>query len=129
MLTIRVFVAGLILFLALGGIGWGMWQYQSGWREGRNALLTEQAEAAEKLRQENTHRQQVEDARAAEAEQQGEAKTVTITREVVKYVQTPGRNVCQFDDRRLRIKADAVANANFIPGFDGEAVQDAASGK
>ena len=129
MLTIRVFVAGLILFLALGGIGWGMWQYQSGWREGRNALLTEQAEAAEKLRQENTHRQQVEDTKAAAVEKQGEAKTVTITREVVRYVQTPGRNVCQFDDRRLRIKADAVANASNIPGFDGEAVPDGNASK
>ena len=129
MLTIRVFVAGLILFLALGGIGWGMWQYQSGWREGRTALLAEQSEAAEKLRQENTHRQHVEDTKAVEAEQQGEAKTVTITREVVRYVQTPGRNVCLFDDRRLRIKADAVANASNIPGFDGESVPDAAASK
>lgn len=129
MLSIRVFVAGVIVFLSLGCIGWGMWQYQTGWQEGRTALLAEQSEAAEKLRKENAQRQQAEDTKAAEAEQQGEAKTVTITREVVKYVQTPGRNVCLFDDRRLRIKADAVANASFIPGFDGAAVPDAAAGK
>lgn len=128
MLNIRLYLA-TVAVLALAGYGWGLWQHQTGWQEGRTVLLAEQSEAAEKLRQENAQRQQVEDTRAAEAEQQGEAKTVTITREVVKYVQTPGRNVCQFDDRRLRIKADAVANASNIPGFDGEAVQDAAAGK
>ena len=128
MLNIRIYLATVVV-LSLAGYGWGLWQHQTGWREGRNALLAEQAEAAEKLRQENTHRQQVEDTKAAAVEKQGEAKTVTITREVVRYVQTPGRNVCLFDDRRLRIKADAVANASNIPGFDGGAVQDAASGK
>lgn len=128
MLNIRLYLA-TVAALALAGYGWGLWQHHTGWREGRNALLAEQSEAAEKLRQENAQRQQVEDTKAAAAEEQGEAKTVTITREVVKYVQTPGRNVCQFDDRRLRIKADAVANASNIPGFDGDAVQDAAAGK
>ena len=128
MFNIRLYLA-TVAMLALAGYGWGLWQHQTGWREGRTALLAEQSEAAEKLHQENTHRQQVEDTKAAEAEQQGEAKTVTITREVVKYVQTPGRNVCLFDDRRLRIKADAVANASNIPGFDEAAVPDAASGK
>lgn len=128
MLNIRIYLA-TVAALALAGYGWGLWQHHTGWREGRNALLAEQSEAAEKLRQENTQRQQVEDTKAAEAERQGEAKTVTITREVVRYVQTPGRNVCLFDDRRLRIKADAVANASNIPGFDDTTVQDAAAGK
>lgn len=128
MLNIRIYLA-TVAALALAGYGWGLWQHQTGWRDGCNALLAEQSEAAEKLRQENAQRQQVEDTKAAEAERQGEAKTVTITREVVRYVQTPGRNVCLFDDRRLRIKADAVANASNIPSFDDSAVQDAASGK
>lgn len=128
MLNIRLYLA-TVAALSLACYGWGLWQHQTGWREGRTALLAEQSEAAEKLRKENAQRQQVEDTKAAEAEQQGEAKTVTITREVVKYVQTPGRNVCLFDDRRLRIKADAVANASNIPGFDGEAVPDAAAGR
>jgi uncharacterized protein HemX len=128
MLNIRLYLA-TVAVLALAGYGWGLWQSHTGWQEGRTALLVEQSEVAEKLRKENAQRQQVEDAKAAKAEQQGEAKTVTITREVVKYVQTPGRNVCLFDDRRLRIKADAATNASNIPGFDGEAVQDAATGK
>ena len=128
MLNIRLYLA-TVAVLALAGYGWGLWQNHTGRQEGRTALLAEQSEAAEKLRQENAQRQLVEYTKGAEAEQQGEAKTVTITREVVKYVQTPGRNVCRFDDRRLRIKADAVANASNIPGFDEAAVPDAASGK
>ena len=128
MLNIRLYLA-TVAALALAGYGWGLWQNHIGWLEGRAALQDEQSEAAEKLRQENTHRQQVEDTKAAEAEQQGEAKTITITKELIRYVQIPGRNVCLFDDRRLRIKADAVANASNIPGFDDSAVQDAASGK
>ena len=128
MMNIRLYLA-TVAALTLAGYGWGLWQHQTGWRDGRNALLAEQSEAAEKLRQENTQRQQVEDAKAAAVEKQGEAKTVTITKELIRYVQTPGRNVCQFDDRRLRIKADAVANASFIPGFDGEAVPDGNAGK
>jgi hypothetical protein len=127
MLNIRVYLV-TVAVMTLAGYGWGFWQNHTGWQDGRTALLAEQSEAAEKLRKENTQRQQVEDTKAAEAEQQGEAKTVTITREVVRYVQTPGRNVCLFDDRRLRIKADAATNASNIPGFDGEAVQDAAAG-
>lgn len=128
MLNIRLYLA-TVAALALACYGWGLWQHQTGWRDGRDALRTEQAEAAEKLRQENTHRQQVEDAKAVEAEQQGEAKTITITKELIRYVQIPGRNVCQFDDRRLRIKADAVANASNIPGFDEAAVPDGNAGK
>ena len=127
-MNIRIYLA-TVAVLSLACYGWGLWQHQTGWREGRTALLAEQSEAAEKLRQENAQRHQVEDTRAAEAEEQGEAKTVTITSEVVKYVQTPGRNVCLFDDRRLRIKSDAVANANFASGFDASPVPDAAAGK
>ena len=128
MLNIRLYLV-TVAAITLAGYGWGLWQHHTGWADGRAALLAEQSEAAEKLRQENTHRQHVEDTKAAAVEKQGEAKTVTITREVVKYVQTPGRNVCRFDYRRLRIKADAVANANFASGFDAPPVPDAAASK
>lgn len=132
MLNIRLYLI-TVAALTLAGYGWGLWQHHTGWADGRAdgraALLAEQSEAAEKMRQENAQRQQVEDTKAAEAEQQGEAKTITITREVVKYVQTPGRNVCQFDDRRLRIKADAVANANFVSRFDAPPVPVGNAGK
>lgn len=128
MMNIRIYLV-TVAVLALAGYGWGLWQHHTGWADGRAALLAEQSEAAEKLRQENTQRQQAEDTKAAAVEKQGEAKTVTITKELIRYVQIPGRNVCQFDDRRLRIKADAAANSSNLPGFDDSAMQDAASGK
>lgn len=128
MLNIRIYLA-TVAVLALAGYGWGLWQHQTGWREGRNALLTEQSEAAEKLRQENTHRQQVEDTKAAEAEQHGEAKTITITKELIRYVQTPNRVKCDPPLERVQLRARAAANASNIPGFDGEAVPDGNAGK
>lgn len=128
MINIRIYLA-TVAVLSLAGYGWGLWQHQTGWRDGRDALVAEQAEAAEKLRQENTHRQQVEDTKAAEAEQQGEAKTITITKELIRYVQTPNRVKCDPPLERVQLRARAAANANFIPGFDGEAVHDGNAGK
>lgn len=121
MLNIRLYLA-TVAVLSLACYGWGLWQHQTGWREGRTALLTEQSEAAEKLRQENTQRQRVEDTKAVEAEQQGEAKTITITKELIRYVQTPNRVKCDSPPERVQLRARAAANANFIPGFDGEAL-------
>ena len=128
MLNIRLYIA-TVAVLALAGYGWGLWQHQTGWREGRNALLAEQSDVAEKLRQENAQRHHVEDTKAAEAEQQGEAKTVTITRDVVRYVKVPDRVKCDFPPERVQLRARAAANANYIPGFDGEAVPDASAGQ
>lgn len=126
--NIRLYLV-TVAVLALACYGWGLWQHQTGWRDGRNTLLAEQSEAAEKLRQENTQRQQVEDAKAAEAEQQGEAKTITITKELIRYVQTPNRVKCDSPPERVQLRARAATNANFIPGFDEDAVQDGSAGK
>ena len=128
MMNIRIYLA-TVAVLSLAGYGWGLWQHQTGWQEGRTALLAEQSEVAEKLRQENAQRQQVEDTKAAEAEQQGEAKTITITKELIRYVQTPNRVKCDSPLERVQLRARAAANANFIPGFDGEAVPDGNAGK
>lgn len=99
------------------------WYYSRGWNEGRAALVAEQqAKARAKLAKQTT-RQQANDSKAAAADESGKAKTVTITNEVVRYVKTPGRNVCTFDDARVVLKSRAVANANSIPGYDDAAVQ------
>ena len=128
MLNIRLYLA-TVAALALAGYGWGLWQNHTGWQDGRTALLAEQSEAAEKLRQENAQRQQVEDTKASEAEQQGEAKTITITKELIRYVQTPNRVKCDPPPERVQLRARAAANANFIPGFDGEALPDGTASK
>lgn len=125
MLTLRLYVL-TVAGLALAGYAWGQWQYHDGysegWAGGRKELLTEQFAQTEKQRTENAKWQQVEDTKAAEAQQQGEAKTITITKELIRYVQTPNRVKCDAPPERVQLRARAAANANLIPGFDGEAV-------
>ena len=128
MLNIRIYLA-TVAVLSLAGYSWGLWRHQTGWRDGRDALIAAQSEAAEQLRQENAQRQQVEDTKATEAEQQGEAKTITITKELIRYVQTPNRVKCDSPPERVQLRARAAANTNFIPGFDGEAVPDGNASK
>lgn len=94
--------------------------YRSAWDEGRQALVREQNAKAQARLEKQITRQQQNDARAAAAEQEGAVKTQTITREVVKYIRTPGRTVCKFDAERVELKAAAVENANSIKGYDHE---------
>lgn len=99
---------------------WGKWQYHRAWDEGRQNLVQQQKAKADARLQKQTLRQQKDDARAAAADEKGTAKTVTITQEVVRYIQTPGRNVCTFDEARVKLKQAAVDNANNIEGYDHE---------
>lgn len=109
--------------------GFGHYRYNAGWNEGRAKLVAQQEEKARATLAKQVAGQQVSDTKAAEAEQAGAAKTVVITREVVKYVQNPDRVRCTFDDDRVRIKQRAIDNANTIPGYDDEAVPVSAGGK
>ena len=94
--------------------------YHKAWDAGRQNLVQQQKAKAEVRLEKQTARQQQDDARAAAADDKGAAKTVTITQEVVRYVKTPGRNVCVFDDKRVELKREAVDNANSIEGYDHE---------
>lgn len=95
-----------------------LWFYHQGWNEGRANLVEQQREQATAKLAKQTTRQQANDTIAAAAEKSGKATTEVITRDVIKYVKTPGRDVCVFDDVRVKIKHDAVLNANEIPGYD-----------
>ncbi|EGK7969281.1 hypothetical protein IO200_003405 [Salmonella enterica] len=99
---------------------YGAMQYRDGWSEGRTALVEQQRQQAQAKLEKQVTRQQQNDTRAAAAEQQGAARTVTITQEVVKYIKTPGRNVRTFDEERVKLKQAAVDNANHIEGYDYE---------
>lgn len=103
--------------------GYGLLQYNNGWSEGRANLVQQQEEKARARLAKQTTRQQADDSKAAAADEAGKAETVTITQQVIKYVQTPGRNTCVFDDTRVQLKSRAVANANNIAGYDDAAVQ------
>lgn len=114
--TITIIAAAWIVSLSLVG----GWQHSKGWNDGRQKLVEQQRQQAQLKLEKQVTRQQQNDTRAAAAEQQGAARTVTITQEVVKYIKTPGRNVCTFDDARVKLKQAAVDNANHIEGYDHE---------
>jgi hypothetical protein len=48
---------------------------------------------------------------------------------VVKYVQSPNRTVCRFDDDAVQLRQRAIDAANAIPGFDEPAVQSKMPGR
>lgn len=123
-LTYRLYIAAALV-VALAFVGWRL--YSSGWDNGRAALVAEQQAKAQAQLAKQTTRQQANDSKAAAADEEGKAKTVTITQEVIRYVKTPGRNVCVFDDNRVQLKSRAVDNANTIPGYDDAAVQTSAA--
>lgn len=116
-------IAAVVAVSVLAAWGYGKWNYHVGRSEGRANLVQQQEEKARARLAKQTTRQQANDAKAAAADDEGKAKTVTITQQVIKYVQTPGRNTCVFDDTRVQLKSRAVANANSIPGYDDAAVQ------
>ena len=93
--------------------------WRSGWNahsDHINALAAAKKEKAEKAIQ------PVEKKAAAASV---EAKVIyrTITRDVVKYVQSPDRTRCDFDDESVRLRQRAIDAANAISGFDAGAVQ------
>lgn len=114
-----LYVAAFV-FVVGAYYAYGIMEYRSGWKEGRAALVTQQRQQAQAKLEKQVTRQQQNDTRAAAAEQQGASRTVTITQEVVKYIKTPGRNVCTFDEERVKLKQAAVDNANHIEGYDHE---------
>lgn len=101
--------------------GYGIYQYRSGWDEGRANLVSQQQQKAQAELAKKTQRQQQDESKAAAADSKGKTESEVITREVVKYIKTPGRSVCTFDAERVQLKSRTVANANSIPGYDDDA--------
>lgn len=99
----------------------GIYQYRIGWNEGRANLVSQQQQNAHAELAKKTQRQQQDESKAAAADNEGKTKSEVITREVVKYIKTPGRSVCTFDTERVQLKSRAVTNANSIPGYDNDA--------
>lgn len=107
------YLVGFALALAcLAGLA--RWCYVSGWNA-HSAKVN--ADYNAKVAKAQAKQAKVT-TKVAQAEQVGSAENDVIIREVTKYVSTPGRTKCDFDDNRVRIKQRAVANANNIPGFD-----------
>lgn len=119
MINLKTYIITMVLAAVVTGLAW-FDGHSKGWDAGRQDLVAAQKVKAEARLAKQVTRQQQDDARAAAADTKGAAKTVTITQEVVRYVKTPGRNVCVFDDKHVELKRRAVDNANSIEGYDNE---------
>ena len=108
-----VLLALVVAFSTTAAITW-----RSGWNahaDHINALAVKKKDKAEKAIQ------PIED-KAAVATAEGKVIYRTITRDVVKYVQSPDRTMCQFDDNAVQLRQRAIDAANSISGFDAGAV-------
>ncbi|WP_049009185.1 hypothetical protein [Klebsiella variicola] len=93
--------------------------WRAGWYTHANHII---AQAAKKKDKAEKAIQSVEQ-KAAAATEEGRVIYRTITRDVVKYVQSPNRTVCRFDDDAVQLRQRAIDAANAIPGFDEPSVQ------
>lgn len=114
-LTYRLYIAAALV-VALAFVGWCL--YNSGWNNGRAALVAEQQAKAQAQLAKQTTRQQANDSKAAAADESRKANTEVITRDVIKYIKTRDHSDCEFPAERVRIKSTAADNAACLAGFD-----------
>ena len=93
------------------------------WRMGWNAHADHINNMAAKKKEKAEKAIEPVEQKAAEQKDEGRVIYRTITRDVVKYVQSPDRTVCQFDDAAVQLRQRAIDAANSISGFDAGAVQ------
>ncbi|TLU69660.1 hypothetical protein FFB58_01170 [Enterobacter sp. MF024] len=114
-MKLRYVLLALVVAISVTGIiAW-----RSGWSAHADYI---NALAANKRAKAQKAIQPVEQ-KAAQASDEGRIIYRTITRDVVKYVQSPDRTVCQFDDAAVQLRQRAIDTANSISGFDAGAVQ------
>ncbi|HID4130781.1 TPA: hypothetical protein ACXE8V_001082 [Pluralibacter gergoviae] len=104
----------VIILAALCALSW-----YSGWNSHADHV---NALAAAKQKKSEAEIRPVEE-KAAAATAQAQVVYKTITRDVVKYVQSPNRTVCKFDSGAVQLRQRAIDAANSITGFDADAVQ------
>lgn len=114
MSRVTVVLIALLIMVASCFSFWRM-----GWNDHAdhiNAMAAKKKEKAEKV---------IASVEQKAAEQKDKSQVIyrTITRDVVKYAQTPNRTVCKFDDDAIRLRQQAIDAANSIPGFDAASVQ------
>lgn len=107
-------IIAITILLASKVISW-----RSGWSSHADHI---NAQASKKREKAESTIKPVEE-KAATANEAGKVIYKTITRDVVKYVQSPNRIVCRFDDDAVQLRQRAIDAANSIPGFDEPAVQ------
>lgn len=116
-MNLRIYFAVAIIWL-VSLFAAKIYYHHTGWNEGRANLVEQQREQAAAKLAKQTTRQQANDTQAAAADESRKANTEVITRDVIKYIKTPGRSESNFSAERVRIKSAAADNAACIPQFD-----------
>ena len=114
MSRLTAIISAVVILLASCVISW-----RSGWSSHADHI---NAQAAKKKEKAEKAIQPVEQ-KAAAATEEGKVIYRTITRDVVKYVQSPNRTVCKFDDDAVQLRQRAIDAANSLSGFDAASVQ------
>jgi len=122
--SLRAYLLTIALLILLA-IGYGEIRYRNGWYAHSAKINADYALKKQKAEARLVPTEQ----KAAEANSQGKVIYRTITRDVVKYVQDPNRNRCDFDDDAVRLRQQAIDAANNISGFDEPAMQTQPGGK
>lgn len=93
--------------------------YLKGWYAHSDKVNSEHAVKSEKAEKAVAAGEQ----KAATVIAEGKVIYRTIYRDVVKYVNDPNHNKCDFDDHAVQLRQRALDAANSISGFDAGAVQ------
>lgn len=112
-----------LAFIAISSVS-GAIGYAMGWHAKGESVAAEEvqkkAKADEALKE--------PEKKSADAQAKADVVYKTVYRDVVKYVQSPNRTVCKFDDDAVSLRKQAIDAANNLPGFDAVTVQDKRSG-
>ncbi|EJV9473643.1 hypothetical protein N7936_002481 [Cronobacter sakazakii] len=114
MKVIGKFVIYVLLFMLTGLLSW---------RAGRNAHsdYVNAMAASKKAKAEDMIRSS--EIKAARTSHEGKIVYHVINRDVIKYVQSPNRTVCKFDNDAVQLRQRAIDAANSLSGFDGAPMQ------
>ncbi|ELY4002174.1 hypothetical protein ACI09V_002336 [Cronobacter dublinensis] len=114
MKVIGNFVIYILLLVLSGLLSWRAgWTAHSGYV---NAMA-----ASKKAKAEETARSF--EIKAARTSHEGRVVYQVINRDVIKYVQSPNRSMCKFDNDAVRLRQRAIDAANALSGFDGAPLQ------
>ena len=116
--SLRIYLITITVIMAIA-IGYGEIRYLNGWYAHSAKVNADYAMKRQKAEAKLAPIEQ----KAAAANANGKVIYRTITRDVVKYVQSPDRTVCQFDDAAVQLRQRAIDAANSISGFDAGTVQ------
>ncbi len=104
---IKLIVAGVILALLTAS---HLWAYRSGWSAHSDKVNKEFAER--KARADAA--QAKSNTKAENVRIVTETKYKVVNRDVVKYLQNPDRNKCEFDTDSVRVRQQAIDAANAV---------------